>query len=449
MHSGPTLARERLEEALVRIGDPSGEGSRACLTVYADAAREAADAADARSRTGTPLGPLDGVIVSIKDLFDVRGEVTRAGSKALMQEGRVAGADAPAIHRLRAAGAVIVAKTSMSEFAFSGIGTNPHYGTPRNPLDRNRVPGGSSSGAAVAVADGFCDIGIGTDTGGSVRIPAALCGLVGFKPTKARIPTIGAYPLSMTLDSVGSIARTIDDCAVSVAIMSGQEPHSSRAMSLAGLRVGVAQGLVLDGLDSAVSEGFEGALAALSCASVLVRDVAAPEFDGMRAVNQRGGIATAEAFALHRHRLDGNPDIDPNILSRIQRGSSISAADYIDMIGERQALARSFDQHFEELDVLVMPTVPIVAPTFDQVSTAEGFSERNLTLLRNTAVANFFDYPAIALPLTGIGSSASLMLVGRAGQDDRLLSIARAVEACLAGLGCNPSKQSATGGEFQ
>src|SRR5882724_11675944 len=200
-------SRDRLEQALIKINDPAGEGARACLTIYADNARQAANAADARAKAGQPLGPLDGVIVSIKDLFDVKGEVTRAGSRVLANEGLVAAADAPVVRRLRAAGAVILAKTNMSEFAFSGIGANPHYGTPGIPADRTRVPGGSSAGAAVAVADGMCEIGIGTDTGGSTRIPAAFCGIVGYKPSKFRIPTDGAFPLSYTLDSVGPLAH--------------------------------------------------------------------------------------------------------------------------------------------------------------------------------------------------------------------------------------------------
>src|SRR5690242_7168697 len=188
--------RDRLEEALKRIADPAGEGARACLTTYAETARAAADAADARHRAGIALGALDGVIVSLNDLFDVAGEVTRAGSKVLAEEGAPAAVDAPVVRRLRAAGAVIVAKTNMTEFAFSGVGANPHYGTPGNPADRTRVPGGSTSGGAVAVADRLCDVAIGTDTGGSTRIPAALCGIVGFKPSKRRIPTEGAFPLS-------------------------------------------------------------------------------------------------------------------------------------------------------------------------------------------------------------------------------------------------------------
>src|SRR5476651_2452832 len=239
-------AIERLDAALARIDDLSGEGMRACLTVYRTAARAAADAADARARAGISLGPLDGAIVTIKDLFDVAGEVTRAGSKVLAEEGKPAEADAEVVRRLRASGAVIVAKTNMSEFAFTGIGINPHFGTPGNPADRARAPGGSSSGAAVAAADGMCDIAIGSDTGGSCRIPAALCGVVGFKPSRQRIPTDGAFPLSSSLDSIGSLSKTVTGCANADAIMAGEAPDAPAPASLSGLRVGVVQGLPLE-----------------------------------------------------------------------------------------------------------------------------------------------------------------------------------------------------------
>src|ERR1700684_162402 len=227
--------RDRLDQALARIADPQGEGARACLTVYAEAARAAADAADARAARGAALGPFDGTIVSIKDLFDVAGEPTRAGSKVLAEEAAPAKADAVAVQRLRTAGAVIIAKTNMTEFAFSGIGANPHFGTPGNPRDRSRVPGGSSAGAPIAVADGMCDIAIGTDTGGSVRIPAALCGRVVLKPSRQRIPTDGAFPLSKTLDSVGPIGRSVADCAKADAIMAGGTFLALEAVTLARL----------------------------------------------------------------------------------------------------------------------------------------------------------------------------------------------------------------------
>jgi aspartyl-tRNA(Asn)/glutamyl-tRNA(Gln) amidotransferase subunit A len=227
-------SRERLEEALFRIADPKGEGARACLTVYSDASRAAADAADARARVGVTLGPRDGAILNIKDLFDVAGEATRAGSKLLAEEAVPATLDAPVVRRLRAAGAVIAAKNNMCEFAALITGANPHYGTPGNPADRARVPGGSSSGGAVAVADGMCEIAIGSDT---VRVPAALCGIVGFKPSKYRVPTAGAFPLSYSLDSIGPMARTVKACADADAVMAGEEPQPVEPVSLNNLKI--------------------------------------------------------------------------------------------------------------------------------------------------------------------------------------------------------------------
>src|SRR5690349_8518746 len=261
------LIRDRLEESLARIADPKGEGVRACLTVYQRSARLEADAADARARAGMSLGALDGAIVSIKDLFDVAGEPTRAGSKVLVNAPPAA-ADAPVVRRLRRAGAVIVAKTNMTEFAFSGIGLNPHFGTPGNPADRARVPGGSSSGAAVSAADDMCEIAIGTDTGGSTRIPAAVCGIVGYKPSRQRIPTDGAFPLSYTLDSIGPLARSVADCARADAVMAGDEPNPLAPAPLAGLRLGIPQGLPLADLDPTVSARFTAARETLGRAGV-------------------------------------------------------------------------------------------------------------------------------------------------------------------------------------
>jgi aspartyl-tRNA(Asn)/glutamyl-tRNA(Gln) amidotransferase subunit A len=277
----PLSSRDRLEQALTRIADPSGEGARACLTIYAETARQAADAADARAKAGKTLGPMDGVIVSIKDLFDVPGEVTRAGSRVLAGEGLKATADAPAMARLKAAGAVIVAKTNMSEFAFSGVGANPHYGTPGNPFDRARVPGGSTSGGGVAVADGMCEIAIGTDTGGSTRIPAALCGSVGWKPSKQRVPTDGAFPLSFTLDSIGPMARTVAGCALADAIMAGEKPVTIEPASLSGLKLGIWQGVPFDGADSTVAASWSAAVARLGKSGVRLSDETIAVVDDM------------------------------------------------------------------------------------------------------------------------------------------------------------------------
>ncbi len=425
-------SRDRLEQALARIADPKGEGSRACLTVYEGPAGAAADASDARAASGISLGPLDGSIVTIKDLFDVAGEPTRAGSKILAEEAKPATADAPVVRRLRRAGAVIVAKTNMTEFALGGIGANPHFGTPGNPSDRARVPGGSSSGAAVTAADGMCEIAIGTDTGGSVRIPAALCGLVGFKPSRQRVPTDGAFPLSTTLDSIGPLSRTVTDCTRADAILSNEDFAPLEPIPLAGLRFGIAQGLPLESLDETVSAAFAGALKSLGAAGVRLTDETLPLLDEMREVNAYGGIVQPEACAIHRDRIKRRAaDIDPNVWVRLERGCAVSASDYFDMMQARTRLVRAMDQWLTAFDVLVMPTTPIVAPTIAEVTGWEGYAARNTLVLRNTSIGNFFDLCGISLPLKA-KLPVGLMLMARNRQDRTLLRIAAAVEKGLA-----------------
>ena len=425
--------RDRLEQSLARIADPHGEGARACLTVYADAARTAADAADARAVRGTSLGPLDGVIVSIKDLFDVAGEPTRAGSKILAEEAAPAVSDAVVVQRLRAAGAVIAAKTNMSEFAYSGLGANPHFGTPGNPRDRKRVPGGSSAGAPVAVADGMCDIAIGTDTGGSVRIPAALCGLVGFKPSRQRVPTDGAFPLSKTLDSIGPICKSVEDCAKADAIMAAERFVPLEPIALAGLRFGIAEGLPLDRLDETVSAVFASAIKRLDGAGVHITHETIPLFGEMVAVNDRGGVVPPEACVVHRDRLRRRAaDFDPNVRVRIERGCAIAEADYDGMMRDRARLVRAMDARLSEVDVLVMPTAAIVAPTIAEVVDPAVFAARNAAVLRNTSIINFFDLCAISLPLPA-ELPVGLMAVVRNGQDRRLLRIAAAIAPLFGG----------------
>ena len=424
--------RDRLEHALFRIAEPDGEGMRACLTVYSEAARAAADAADARAALGISLGPLDGVIVSIKDLFDVAGEPTRAGSKVLAEEAAPAKADATVVQRLRAAGAVIVAKTNMTEFAFSGIGANPHFGTPGNPADRSRVPGGSSAGAPISVADGMCDIAIGTDTGGSVRIPASLCGLVGFKPSRQRVPTDGAFPLSTTLDSVGPIGRSVADCAAADAVMAGEEILPLEPIALAGLRLGVAEGLPLDRLDDTVAAAFALAVKRLDDAGARVTHETFVLFDDMGEINAKGGISPFEACAIHRDRMNRRAgDIDPNVRARIERGCATSAADYADMVRQRGRLVQAMDARLATLDALLMPTTSIVAPTIAEVADPKIFAARNAAVLRNTAIINFFDLCAISLPLKA-ALPVGLMLIARNGHDHRLLRIAAATAQLFA-----------------
>ncbi|HSR00828.1 MAG TPA: amidase, partial [Sphingomicrobium sp.] len=375
------------------------------------------------------LGPLDGVIVSIKDLFDVASEPTRAGS-TILADAPPAKRDAPIVSRLREAGAVIVAKTNMSEFAFTGVGANPHFGTPGNPADRARVPGGSSSGAAVAVADGMCEISIGTDTGGSTRIPAALCGLVGYKPTKVRVTTAGAFPLSPTLDSIGPIARTVEACARADAVLAAAQPWLLEPAALDGLRLGILQGLPLEDLDASVAARFEDAITRLGGARARLVDVECELLKRMAKVQSVATIATAEAYRIHRDRIAKNgPSYDPIVRSRIELGSAVSAADYARMLEDRRDLVHAMDLALADLDALVLPTTPIVAPAMEEVSSPEGFNRCNRLLLRNTAIANFFDLCAISLPMPVADAlPAGIMLFARHGQDRHLFEIAAAVE---------------------
>ena len=430
----PASSRARLEQALSNIADPKGEGSRACLTLYKESAIAAADAADRRARDGISLGPLDGKVITIKDLFDVAGEVTRAGSKILADEEKPAEADAPVIARLRRAGGVIVAKTNMVEFAFSAIGTNPHYGTPGNPADRARVPGGSTSGGAVAVADGMCELTIGSDTGGSTRIPAALCGITGFKPSKQRVPTEGAFPLSFTLDSVGPMAGNVKDCADADAIMAGDEADPLAAAPLGAIRLGVAQGLPLDGLDKVVGERFSSALSAFGKAGLVLHDEKIPLIEEMAALVATGWLPPPEGLAVHQDRLKRRPqDFDPNIRVRLERAAQMPAAHYIATLQQRARLIRAMHARLADLDGLLMPATPIVAPTIAEVSDAAVFTQKNLQLLRNTAIANCFDLCSITLPIPGNGLPAGMMIVSRNGDDRKLLRVAATLETILSG----------------
>jgi len=423
---------ERLQVALAKIDDPNGEGARACITVYRDTALSAAKASDARHRDGRSLGPLDGAIVTIKDLFDVAGETTRAGSAAMARYGKPAAMDAPIIQRLRAAGAVIVAKTNMSEFAFSGIGDNPHFGTPRNPSDRSRVPGGSTSGGAVAVADGMCTVTIGSDTGGSTRIPAALCGLVGFKPSKSRVSTVGVFPLSSSYDSIGPISQSVAACADADAIIAGEQPVRAVPASLRNLRIGIVRGMPLRDLDDTVAVRFGAALDVFK--SARLSDETITLIDAAAEVNAKGGLVAPEAAVVHGQFIkDHGGEVDPNIRARVERGGVVDRATYDDMAAERARLVRAMDTRLAELDAVVLPTCPIVAPTILETQDMDVWARKNALLLRNTSLANFFDLTAISLPIPGRGLPVGLMLVARNGHDRRLFEIAAAVEQYWAG----------------
>ena len=347
--AGRTTSRALVEAALARITDPAGEGSRAFVKVYHEAARAAADAQDRLREAGYVASPLAGLPVSIKDLFDVAGERTLAGSRAL-DDAPPAKSDAPIVARLKAAGAVIVGRTNMTEFAFSGVGINPHYGTPGNPYDRSLIPGGSSAGAPVSVADGMAAVAIGTDTGGSVRIPAALCGLVGFKPTQYRVPRDGAVPLSATLDSVGPIGVSVACCALTDAVMAGEPAEVPGTIAPDGLRLGIPQTVMLDDLEAPVAAAFERAVSALARAGARIVELPLEMLAEYARINIKGGLPVAEAFAWHENLIERRgQDYDPRIRTRIARGREMTAAEYIRLIEARADFIRRFDAETDRI----------------------------------------------------------------------------------------------------
>ena len=401
--------------------------------LYPVRARLAADYADALIEHGASLpSPLAGLSVSIKDLLDCAGETTLAGSVVLANAAPAA-ADAPVVARLRASGAAILGKTNMTEFAYSGVGLNPHHGTPANPADtiEARIPGGSSSGAAVSVAAGLCVAGIGSDTGGSIRIPAALCGLVGFKPTARRVPTTGAIPLSTTLDTLCAMTRSVDDCIMIDSIIA-HHALTVPALPLRGLRLAVPQTLVLDDMDAQVAAGFTTALSRLSAAGASIIECAMPALAEYVAF---GYFSSAEAFAWHRALLaERGSSYDARVAKRIRQGALISAADYIDLLAARAAWICRVEALIAPFDAILMPTVPIVAPPIAALEASEDvFFRHNALLLRNTAIFNQLDGCAISLPCNTPGSlPVGLMIGGGAMTDARILAVARAVEAALA-----------------
>ena len=430
-----TTSQALVEDALTRIAAPSGEGARVFLRTHRESALAEARASDALRAHGIVPSPLAGIPVSVKDLFDVAGDITRAGSKVLA-DAAPATADATVVRRLRQAGAIIVGRTNMVEFAFSGLGLNPHYGTPKNPWDRatGRIPGGSSSGAAVSVSDGMAAMGLGSDTGGSVRIPAALCGLTGFKPTARRIPTDGTFPLSTSLDSIGPIARSVACCALVDSILAGAAPQVPPALPLKGLRLGVLQDYVLDGLDDAVAAAFGQALSKLSQAGALLSDVRFESLRRLPQINQKGGLVVAEAYAAHRELIARRKaEYDPRVASRALRGADMSAADYIDLLAQRAAMIAESARVAAPYDGLLLPTVMMVAPAIAPLEADDQlYGRANLAMLRNPSVVNFLDGCALSLPCQEPDAApVGLMLMGQSGEDRRLLAVGLALEAAL------------------
>ena len=432
LECGRTSARKLVDECLARIADRTGEGMRAFIHVDAEAAIEAAEAMDRLREVKAAPSPFAGIPVSIKDLFDINGQVTRAGSRAL-DDSAPAEADAPAVARLRRAGFIVIGRTNMTEFAYSGIGINPHFGTPKSAWQRSvgHVPGGSSSGAAVSVVDGMAHGALGTDTGGSCRIPAAFNGIVGFKPTQRRVPLDGGVPLSFTLDSFGPLARTVGCCAVLDAVLAGEPAKPLQPRSLKGMRLAVPTTVALDGLEEAVARTFERALETLSRQGALIERIAVPEFLDVGVMNTKGGFAAAESYAWHRYLIVSHGDVyDPRVATRILRGEAISAADYIDLLEMRKSLIARATVRLAPYDALVLPTTANTPPRIADLADDKAFTAANLLALRNCTLINMIDGCAISLPCHREGEvPVGLMLAAAGGSDRRIFELAAGMEA--------------------
>ena len=420
-----------VSEALERgRTDPAAE--HVLTASYAEGALAAARAADAAG--DDPGRPLAGLPVTIKDLFDVAGETTLSGT--VVRRGLPAAeADAVAVSRLRGAGAAITGRTNMVEYALGGVGQNPHYGTPRNPADPEvaRVAGGSSSGAAVSVRLGLAVAAVGSDTAGSVRIPAALCGLVGFKPTQRRVPLTGSVELSRSLDSVGPIANSVADCLALDAVLA-DAPLQVESRPLSGLRLAAAQTVVLDDIDPAVAAAYERALRTLADAGATVEEVPLTQLGRIAELNQPSGLSPIECWAAHGDLVGSREgEVDHRVAQRMKLGDGISVADYLAIHDRRARWIAETEQALEPYDAALSPTVPLLAPPIAELEASdEAYFEANRLLLRNPFFVNWLDGCAFSVPCQAPGDlPVGLMIAGPRGTDARIAGVALAAEAAL------------------
>jgi aspartyl-tRNA(Asn)/glutamyl-tRNA(Gln) amidotransferase subunit A len=429
LHSGHTSASTEIERAIAAAGSPSCQ--HVFLQTSFDQARAAAAAADPVRQ------PLAGLAVSVKDLFDIEGQISMAGSRVL-DKAPPARRDALAVARLRAAGAALIGRTNMTEFAFSGVGVNPHFGTPANAAftDQPRIPGGSSSGAAVSVATGAAFLGLGSDTGGSIRIPAALNGLVGFKSTARLVPLDGTIPLSTTMDTACALTRSVRDAILVHEILAARRVTRSNA-PLSAWRLAITPTLMLDGLDAVVARSYERTLHTLRQAGAQIEEISLPELGELGAMNATGGFSAAESYTWHRHLLQDQAALyNPRVLTRILRGASMSACDYIELMQARRDWIARMEQALRGFDAVLSPTVPIVAPPIADVAPGEerdnAFFKINTQLLRNTSAINMLDGCAISIPCQAADEPpVGLMVWQGPMRDDAVLNIALLIEQLL------------------
>jgi len=407
------------------------------LATTRDRALKEASAAAARAKTGRMLSALDGVPIAWKDLIDMQGERTTAASD-LFRGAAPAGEDAPIVKQACAAGMVNLGKLNLTEFAYSGLGLNPHYGTPLNPCatDAPRSPGGSSSGSGVAVAAGMAPIAVGTDTGGSVRIPAAFNGVTGYKSSEGRIDTTGVFALSRTLDSVGPLALTVEDCMLADAVMRGKVGAAVSRSDPSDLSVFVPETVVLDDLEPDVAANFEATIERLERAGVGVARGRLPEFSEAAALAAEiGTITAAEAYYEHAERIDGadRDRIDRRVVARIDMGKTMSAKDLLLLQRARTAAMARLSARLDGA-LVAIPTAPHVAPKIAPLEADDAlFHPVNLKTLRNTAIGNFLNMPGVAMP-NGTGTACmptSFLLSAPGGQDTRLLGAALALETLI------------------
>lgn len=434
-------ALDPLDLAEETLADIAAHPDRAIFTnVTAARARAEAAAARKRLRDGRSRGVLEGIPVAWKDLFDIEGLPTTAGSRVL-QASAPATRDAAVVRALAEAGMVNIGRVNMSEFAFSGLGINPHYGTPRNPASpagQHRIPGGSSSGSGVAVAAGLVPVSIGTDTGGSVRIPAAFNGVVGYKATRWRYAMDGVFPLAKSLDSLGPLCRTVQDAVWIDAAMRGLPAADMLPrFDPADLSFVIPETVVFDGAEPAVVSVFEAAVERLARAGARIRRAAFPEFSAIfDLMAKHGALVTAEAFVLHRARITGPEaaDMDPRVVKRTLLGEKITLADYVETLDARERLTAAFEARLGPAELVLSPTLPHVAPALQPlVDNEDLFFQTNGKTLRNTLIGNFLDWCGVSLPcgVDADGLPVGLLVSAPKGNDDRLLAMAAAVEGLL------------------